>query len=468
MELSLGRGTPESHASSQAQSISSNRKLCHGLTVYELKEMTKARLQAEAAENNPGGNIAHGTDSSRAFESVPSGYSQSMSPHTQQMQSQSALPGSSSYFRQPVQVSPPSPAFPIYQQIQFESASQYLNRAPGNRSRNDTYPESNWESASVTSHNSTVASDYLGSESAFAGHSQNGDDQSRISLPKAQSCPVVSSREGTPTSLLSPLPPSLYEDNRQRAMTLSPRPGLSLLHEDRPGFNDESLGIPSFSSSRQNRQQFLTRSKRSFSPITKHNGSQGFTSDRFSSFGNNRGGFVGGSIHENRARTSSAVSLPAISHTYEEFALDSYVSNPSKSTESIQEHYASSLAGKSENLVTTSGFYGNCSDAMSSSSLVFRDEYGVLPAPPGLGPNNGLASASLMDPMAARVGIVDGLPPSSENNRVRAATWVAGSSVCGANTGLYDSMADDTLSGDLASILKLSGAEEKDENSGLF
>jgi len=73
-----------------------------------------------------------------------------------------------------------------------------------------------------------------------------------------------------------------------------------------------------------------------------------------------------------------------------------------------------------------------------------------------------------MDPMAARVGIVDGLPPSSENNRVRAATWVAGSSVCGANTGLYDSMADDTLSGDLASILKLSGAEEKDENSGLF
>ena len=447
--------------------------------------MTKARLQAEAADKMPSPGdrnpsvavIEMEARDAGTFDSVQSNSSHSMPTHMQHMQSQSLLPEQTSFFRQPAQVSPPSPAFHTYHHSgasSYDNAAQDPNRTMGNRVRVDSYPESNWENASVTSHNSTVASDYLGSESAFSsgvggGFSQAGDDQSGLSLGRTQSYPVPS-RESTPTSVPSPLGSSYFDSsaamaqNRQRAMTLSPRPGLSLLHEDRPGFSDDALGIPSFSSSsRHSRQQLPSRSRRSFSPIMQPHG---FTSDSYVGFGNNGAGIIGGVIQENRPRTSSAVSLPAISHTAEEFALDGHGSNSRRSSDgvnigglSIQEHGALSLAGAGESLMSSSSLYG--SGDIRSISAVFRDEYGYVPAPPGLGPTDGLASASLANPLTTRAGSMDGL--ASDNNRVRASTWVAGGDVFGSSSGLYESTVDDTLAGDLASILKLSGAEEKDD-----
>ena len=467
-------------SSNQGGQSTSSSKLPHGLTVHELKEMTKARLQAEAAEKMPGDENANGN--SMGMERGPSSPFNGASSNSFQpvpLQSQSMLPEQTSYYHQPAEVSP-SPAFHTHHHqstpLPYDNASQDPNRAMGNQYRTDSYTESNWENASVTSHNSTVASDYLGSESAFSsgvggGFSQAGDDQPGLSLNRTQSYPIPS-RESTPTSLPSPLASSYFDSsaaaaalasNRQRAMTLSPRPGLSLLHEDRPGFSDDALGIPSFSSSsRQARQQLPTRPRRSFSPIMQP---QGYVSDGFAGgFGSNSAGVIGGVVYENRPRTSSAVSLPTISHTAEEFALDGYGGGIRSSDgvniggSPIQEHDALSLTGPGESLMSTSSFYG--SGDMRSTSSVFRDEYGGISAPPGLGSSAGL-TGSFMNPLMARTGSMDG--NGSDNNRVRASTWVAGGDIFGTSSNLYESTVDDTLAGDLASILKLSGAEEKDD-----
>ena len=476
-------------SSNQGGPSTASSKLPHGLTVHELKEMTKARLQAEAAETMPGdenpnrNGISMATEggTSSPFNGAPANSFQPVPLQMQPLQSQSMLPEQNSYYRQPAEVSPPPRAFHSYHHQStpspYDNASHDPNRMLGNQYRADSYTESNWENASVTSHNSTVASDYLGSESAFSsgvggGFSQAGDDQSGLSLNRTQSYPIPS-RESTPTSLPSPLASSYFDSsaaaaamasNRQRAMTLSPRPGLSLLHEDRPGFSDDALGIPSFSSSsRQARQQLPTRSRRSFSPIMQ---SQGYASDSFAGgYGSNTAG-VFGVVYENRPRTSSAVSLPTISHTAEEFALDGYYGGTMRSSDGvniggapIQEHDALSLTGAGESLMSSSSLYG--SGDMRSTSSVFRDEYGSISAPPGLGSSDGAVTGSFMNPLMARTGSMDG--NGSDNNRVRASTWVAGCDVFGTSSSLYESTVDDTLAGDLASILKLSGAEEKDD-----
>lgn len=475
-------------SSNQGTQASSSSKLPHGLTVHELKEMTKARLQAEAAEKLPAdvnpnvnGNVMGMEDgASSPFNSAPLNTFQPVHLQVQSFQSQRMYPEQNSYIGQPAEASPPSPAFHTLRQqsspFPYESASQDPSRTTANQHRIDSYAESNWENASVTSHNSTVASDYLGSESAFSsgyggGFAQGGDENhAGLCLNRTQSHPV-SSRESTPTSLPSPLGSSYFESssaamasNRQRAVTLSPRPGLSLLHEDRPGFSDDALGIPSFaSSSRQARQQLQTRSRRSFSPILHP---QGFSGDTYATGHASKGaGVIGGGSYDNRPRTSSAVSLPTISHTAEEFALDGYGGNSRRSSDGvivegtpIQKNDTCSLARPGEHIMSPSSFYGS---GDRSTSSVFRDEYGRISAPPGLGPNDGVVTGTFVNPLVARTGSVDG--SGSENTRVRASTWVAGGDMFGSSVGLYESSVDDTLAGDLASILKLSGAEEKDD-----
>ena len=476
--------------------------------------MTKARLQAEAAEKMPCGNSGDRNSNSHvveledrdsgAYDNVQSNYSQQQfslqgygnDPHSLPSHVQPQPMASDLIFnggRQPAQVSPPSPAllgfYPTGTSYN-DNGYQDQNRVSGNRNRVDSYPDSNWDDASVTSRNSTVASDYLGSESAFSsgvggGFSQAGDDQSGASLGRTQSYPAgygrsfgtqeMTSRENTPTSVPSPMSTSYFDpsnslgQNRQRAMTLSPRPGLSLLHEDRPVFSEEELAIPSFSSSRHIRQPMPSRSRRSFSPILQH---QSYTSDSMGSFGSGTSVMIGGGMYENRPRTSSAVSLPAISHTAEEFALDMNGSSRRSSDTSvvraapIQEHASSSLAGTT-GLLGSSGLYGSA-DTLGLVSSVFRNDLGGIPAPPGLD-HPSLAPLPRMEPLATRNGNLDGLG----STRGRASTWVAGCDLFGSSnsTGLYESSAEDTLAGDLASILKLSGAEDRPDGNrsgGMF
>ncbi|CAB9505579.1 expressed unknown protein [Seminavis robusta] len=490
---------------------SSTSKLPHGLTVNELKEMTKARLQAEAADKmstSTGSAVVEmetRDPSSAGFDAMQSNYGQSMpsldrSGHVvpSQVHTNSMGFDHGSSFRQPAQVSPiPSSLHGFGQSTSSSSFNDTLAQDPsrtvaGNRGRVDSYPDSNWDNASVTSHNSTVASEYLGSESAFSsgvnGYGQL-DDPSAMSLGRTQSYPLGSngrstavssemvSRENTPTnSIPSPIGTSYFEpsasamnQNRQRAMTLSPRPGLSLLHEDRPGFCEDELGIPSFSSgSRHARQQLTARSRRSFSPILQP---QAYASDsslgaggNYGSNNNLPGGVLGGNIMENRPRTSSTASLPAISHTAEEFALDGHGTSRRSSDNvtmrgpTISEHSAIHSGGDA--LLGSSSIYGSGVDGRShQTSSVFRNDYGGIPAPPGLGHDNIGMPGSGHNPLVPRAGSLDGMG----SNRVRASTWAAApaSDMFGSSSGLYDYNGDDTLAGDLASILKLSGAEEK-------
>ena len=330
----------------------------------------------------------------------------------------------------------------------------------------------------MTSHNSTVASDYLGSESAFSsgyggGLGLNGDESHPgLCLNRTQSHPVPS-RESTPTSLPSPLGSSYFDSsaaamtsNRQRAVTLSPRPGLSLLHEDRPGFSDDALGIPSFSSSsRHARQQLPSRSRRSFSPIMQK---QGYFSDGSGvGHGNTGAGVFSDAIYDNRPRTSSAVSLPTISHTADEFALDGFAGNSSRCSSDgvivgdtpVHEHGTCSLARPGESFTSSSRYYG--SGDLRPTPSIHRGEREGVSAPPGLCHNGGIVTGAFANPLIARTGIMDGMV--NNNSRVRASTWVAGGDVFG-TSGLFESSLDDTIAGDLASILKLSGAEEKDDS----
>jgi hypothetical protein len=539
----------ETASSTQSVHSNSTSKLPHGLTVHELKEMTKARLQAEAAEKlssfgdkPPVSEIMENKEvvgSTLPADGIPSdfnsGFSQEIRPsghgsdsgsshahvHSPPLNDMDQNPGS----RQLPQGSSLTPALQAYRpdlpfdettvqdhsgvlignrnrvnscpEANWETSSmssntyrptlspfnenfmQDQNRSVGNRCRINSCPEASWESGSVTSHNSTAASEYLGSESAFPSGMgfTAGDDGTGVPFGRTLSYPAGSSRvaggsetpsrENTPTSAPSPLdsyfdPAAGMAQNRQRAMTLSPRPGLSQLHEDRPGFADEGLGMPTFSSSRHSRQQPAGRSRVNLSPVVQP---QSFSVDNFSSFGGKMAGVIGGGIFENRPRTSSAVSLPAISHTAEELGIGSDYTGADPSRRSsdgshTREDVSQSLAADS--FLGSSSLYSSEETATrTTSGSVFRNNLGGVPAPPGLAPasDNCLNSLSAPGPLSSRMGGMEDFG----DNRARAATWVAGGDVFGAASRLYDFSGDDTLAGDLASILKLSGAEEKND-----
>merc|ERR1712113_365585 len=107
---------------------------------------------------------------------------------------------------------------------------------------------------------------------------------------------------------------SLGTANRQRALTLSPRPVLSLLHEDRPIISGEQLTMPSFSSSQRHPMNVRGLSS-NYSNLV----GASFSSENLG-FGQASPGIIGRALPDsfNRPRTSSAVSLPAISNTAEE------------------------------------------------------------------------------------------------------------------------------------------------------
>ena len=335
-------------SSSSDASGAGKAKLPHGLTVHELKEMTKARLQAEASEIQEFGGGSH----------------DSMVP---------TIVGSD--FRETHVPSPTMPSPPHFGR-NTRSPFPDHNFPPeswSHDSRND-----GWENGSV----STQTSDYIGSEHAY----DNG-------FHRAGSFSTGSAMSAPPRDISSPAmgqsqSPSFYDGgfvpNRRRAATLSPRLGLSHLHEDRPYVPGQELpGLPSFNPTRQAPLSFASRP------------------DRF-----HQAGVIGSNADGNRARTSSAVSLPAMSHTADEF------SDPRLSPFTILRE-------------------GEAPAAVTGLSDVFRES-------PNRFLGNDLHSMSFGEPQ-----------------RGRASTWSATA------TQSSDLFGPGLLADDLASILKLSGAEEK-------
>lgn len=322
-----------------------NSKLPHGLTVHELKEMTKARLAAERGV---------------------------------------AIPST-------VHISSPGPS--VYTHDRGSIHHEYAVET--------------WETASVSS----VASDYpasLNGATSFAGDEP---------IPFAQSSSYLNTNRNnytpendwadqynTPTN-------SSYAPNRRRAATLSPRPDLvhnlnELYTVVPPSISKESSTHPS--------------SAGDISPIAR---------------------FLEGN---NRARTFSTVSLPILSHTEDEFAGPPQPIRFCSHFDSLRED------------VTVTGL-----------TDVFRgptdfDERAAVRAFPStadssLGVGSFVSGDVAMRMRAATTtGSTEFATTSSnlEDPRNRAATW--------SEPSLDIFFGGQYLSEDLASILKLSGAEQRD------
>jgi len=283
-------------------------KLPHGLTVQELKEMTRARLAAEAEITGPEGSsdqsvhsagtqgsskgsdqfssgrasaLAHSNESVtrnlvQSNENIRRDYSnqggmgsQPFAAHGQPppQMSQQPQPQNPPHYNYPRLTSPvfepmpPSgPQFNGTQTIPRQTSPAFALSSSQTRSQGEA-----WETASATS--STLASDYH--ESAFHPANNSGAPVMPFSSPMSDSNAMRFNRARCfSAGANAGLPPSSYElhqanyydgvpiagaGNRQRCATVSP-PGMSRLHEDRPylfsGEDKERLAIPPLSEPR--------------------------------------------------------------------------------------------------------------------------------------------------------------------------------------------------------------------------
>jgi hypothetical protein len=385
--LDQARSAPRPSKSTSSDASAAKSKLPHGLTVHELKEMTKARLQAEASEKRDD----------------PLGQS---------------VPAPSSDFRARYVPSPtaaPSPVQPYYgrsARSPFPDSSYAHHENWSTHSGNDL-----WESGSV----STQTSDYIGSEQAFGVASFHGDDnalnRSRSMSASSGFGPALDFPHHDPdlAACQSYFDSNNYPSNRRRAATLSPRAGLSHLHEDRPLLPGQELpALPTFQSA--NRPGCIApRNRGAF-----------FAPDRY-----NQGAMVD---EANRLRTLSAVSLPAMSRTADEFALS--------------DETGSSRLSQFDSLPEAESRVTGLSD-------VFRDAPNNVLAPPGF-----IGGPELRAPTFSSGGLTMG---SFGEPRSRASTWGASTTSGLFGHNLFRGHDDSGLSDDLALILKLSGAQEKDE-----
>lgn len=279
-------------------------KLPHGLTVQELKEMTKARLQVKTSEKQEEEtpkqvqqqqqtymqmnqhmhlqspkNFASQTIGSRSFgesrnvnqpysknRQSPSSATLSTPPSFIQTQAPQTHPG----FSAPTRLFPSS-------QSQFEGAG--LNMQQTKNICNNTFQPigRNWqnqcynskqsmdalETGSVTSVNSGLGSEYLGSESAFS--SVSGRFQTQPGAAGSHPVGIWAGTDELPYDedgmLTLPSSSAMFDTsvvgaaNRRRTATMSP-PVLSNLHEDRPlnesEYGGDDLTPPFFTRSRNN------------------------------------------------------------------------------------------------------------------------------------------------------------------------------------------------------------------------
>jgi hypothetical protein len=512
----------DSESSSQSGGAAAKSKLPHGLTVHELKEMTKARLQAENGSEASKGEQKRVSplDFDAGFENrerATSRDSTSIRERAMSRDSTGALnhaklhgmSDSMSSIPSMVQVNPSARDYPKGRQPQVSPLPPgFQHFGPGSSSMPSLsdgvdsslrFPDANrswqqhsrsdaWENASVTSHNSTVASEYLGSESAFSSGIPGPDDFGR---PRAYT--AGNSMPGPPDfphdNAMSPAnvsPGNPFFDaavggpNRRRACTLSPRPGL--IHEDRPHFSGEPLGIPSFSDASAS---LLSRSRTNFSPVMPKGRADG------PRFGHTNAGVIGGGFAEpphrprtvsdhvpgifeggfvdmsNRPRASSAASLPPMSHTSEEFFFDRSVP-PSRFASSQGLMGNPPITEENPNSITDSIFgYASVSSGRdgpatgSNTTSVFRDVPSLhrqVAAPPGLFNSNDLAQSGQtpttgFNPVFNRVGSMD----SVTETRASSAWGSSAGDIFGSSAEFNAANVEDNLAQDLGSILKLSG-----------
>ena len=301
--------TANSATTEQSNSKSGKQKLPHGLTVHELKEMTKARLQAEAAEKHDSEPAEFSAESRRGvspldFDSSTELRERALSRdstgrHNQMLMNNGTASDTMAAIPSLVQVNPPtrelntsrqahkSPLPPGFQNFvpahpvapTSDSAGGIIAPTPARDAWQHQPRPDNWESASVASHNSTAFSEGLGSEPALAAGlvtglpQQSEAEMAGIPFTRSHSYSLgqnmgadVSSQGGRSTPTSASASPRNNANpffdaapgavNRRRAYTTSPKPGS--IREDGPHFIGEDLRMPSFAS---NAAVTLTRSR---------------------------------------------------------------------------------------------------------------------------------------------------------------------------------------------------------------
>lgn len=297
----------------------SKQKLPHGLTVHELKEMTKARLQAEAADKPV--EQTENEDNRRLspldFDSVPEVRERASSRDSGLNNNGTFLshgPGSTNSIPSMVQVSqqPRDPNFERQPQVSPLPAGFQSSSSGGSAFHQPRVDAS--ESVSVASHNSAAVSENYGSESMYSGGPSSGYGPSNESEFQYGIGSGFAGHQAPLSAHASPSDGNSYYDtsiggNRRRAITLSPR-GISI-HEDRPIHG--GLRMPNFTSA--SRATLSSRPSRNFSPVLGLGLDDAF-------LGQNVGLAPLGGTDLNRPRTSSATSLPIRSHDGLDFNRD--------------------------------------------------------------------------------------------------------------------------------------------------
>lgn len=415
---------------SHRASGSGKQKLPHGLTVHELKEMTKARLQAEAADKpDTERQLEIPVDSRRVspldFDSVPE-VRESAASRDSGFNNNSAFlhhgPGSTSSIPSMVQVGqqPRELSFGRQPQVSpiptvFQNSSSSLGGSAFNQPKAD-----GWDSISVASHNSTAASENYGSESVYSGGPSSAygpPSESEFQYIHGNGLP---GQYGTSSAHASP---SLFDPaiggNRRRATTLSPR-ALSI-HEDRPIVHGDELRMPNFTSS--SRGTLSSRPSRNYSPVLG-------LDDTF--LGESAGLAPLGGTDLNRPRTSSATSLPLSSHGALDFNRDR----------------ANTFSGFSAGQTRGDGLMDSVSNALTENFLRgSRNDVDNIAAPPGFALNTGPLrprAATEFTGVTQRGSYHNGIDP-----------W--GRSQGDNGSSLFASEGIDDLTASMGSILKLSG-----------
>ena len=289
-------------------------KLPHGLTVNELKEMTKARLQAEALldrHNEPEARRDPSMDNRRSspldFNSLPESRDRALSRDSasrnppvgllQGMASDSmqSIPSlvqvsqggqEQNPVRQP-QVSPIPGGFLNMSSVGQNLPSvgmvgqQRMPAVPSRDSLHHQYRPEAWETASSASQNTAVLSENLGSDSAHSSGLNFASDNLPNPRSRSYTCPAAPfprSRDfGFNDEMKTSFTTSPGRGNtsfesavgasRRRSCTNSPHPRPVSIHEDRPHLMGDDLALPSFSSSSIDQSPFLSPSRNnSYSP----------------------------------------------------------------------------------------------------------------------------------------------------------------------------------------------------------
>jgi len=374
---SLSAGSANSFGSGSTERKGKSKpKLPHGLTVQELKEMTKARLQAEASE---GVVEPENQPSNLALQQHPygRGAGEAVSPLGFVVQDPSRAPGTPLGFQG--RMSPHTP-------------NGSMIREGGMTQPRDLWQQSSglegWETGSVAS---TQNSEYLGSESPYSSAFQRQDDFPGVPFnrsrsygggyeqPESQSPYFASS---------SPFADLNSCQNRRRASTLSPRPvpGLTYLHEDRPlGNTATNVGLPAFDSAVKPRPRVRTINSDTF-----HNEPNSQSSSPTRLWASPIGGVIGGGL-SNRPRTASAPTVRSVSQPSDEFLGGGNVSlarPPSTHSLGLGGEISGDLSNTAFDSALGFSTGGGGNGGNDGFSSVFRQPAGIPRPPPGFFPNN--------------------------------------------------------------------------------